>query len=118
MDLRVFNGQGETLPYTLLHTAPAAELQVREMAVPLFPIVASKENRGEMSVEVRRNGDDTLVAVRQQQASGKSATLVRGAILDASQLPRGSVHVLRLEVGPSALPDVFHHLRLHRHEHA
>ncbi len=110
-DLRVFNGQGEVLPHTLLRIEPATVSQVAETAVPLFPIVGSKESRGDdISVEVRRNGDGTLVAVRQQQASGKGASIVRGAILDASRLQQGSVHSLRLEVGASAVP--FHSFTL------
>ncbi len=109
-DLRVFNGQGEVLPHALLRIEPAAVSQVKEVTVPVFPIVASKERGGEMAVEVRRNGDGTLVAIRPQQVSGKDATVVRGTILDASQLPKSSVHALRLEVGATVNP--FHSFTL------
>src|SRR3954464_15910819 len=43
-DLRVFNGQGEAVPHALLRSEPALTPQMKETTVPVFPIVASREN--------------------------------------------------------------------------
>jgi hypothetical protein len=109
-DLRVYNGQGEAVPHGLVRTEPAAVSQIKETAVPMFPIVASQERRGELSVEVRRSGDGTLIAVREPQAMQKGASVMRGAILDASRFEGGGVRALRLEVSASTVP--FHSFTL------
>ena len=103
-DLRVFNGRGEVVPHTLLRTEAGTVAHVEETALPLFPIISPQENRGDVSVEVRRNDDGTLVSIRQTQAPSNNPTLVRGAILDASRLPSGGLRRLRLEIGATTIP--------------
>lgn len=109
-DLRVFNGQGEVVPHALLRSESTTESQRREISVPMFPISAAKESRDDavdMSVEVRKNADGTLVSIRQSPASGnatgKTAGAVRGVLLDTSQIKSG-LRSLHLSVGPTTTP--------------
>jgi hypothetical protein len=102
-DLRVFNGKGEVVPHSLLRSKASSMSQVKETPVSLFPIIGSKEGAGEMSVEVRRNGDDTLVAVR-QSAAAKTGTVVRGLIIDISKIQKSGLRSLRLEMSATNTP--------------
>ena len=104
-DLRVFNGQGEVVPYALLRAESRAEMRRTEHAAPFFPLLAAGEGAasGDVSVTVRQTGDGTLVAVHQSPAKARADTHVRGVVIDASKLPRG-VRSLRLNAGPSPVP--------------
>jgi hypothetical protein len=109
-DLRVFNGKGEVVPHALLRAESTTESQRREIALSVFPIKAAKANRDEaveMSVEVRKNTDGTLVSIRQSatpgSASGKNTDTIRGVLLDASQI-RSGLRSLHLSVGPTTTP--------------
>lgn len=105
-DLRVFNGRGEMLPYTLLRTEPQIQSREHEHAVPFFPlpaVPAVTDAARPFSVTVRQAGDGTLVAV-QVPVAGKAAGTVRGIVIDASKLHDKAVRSLRLNVGPSAVP--------------
>lgn len=113
-DLRVFNAAGEVLPHSLIRAEPTAVAQTQETALPLFPLLAatSPHNpavRDDVSVEIRRKGDDTLVAVRQTErraapgTAPPTAPLMRGVVLDASQV-QGQMRGLRLAFGASSQP--------------
>jgi hypothetical protein len=105
-DLRVFNGRGEPVPHALLHSESSIERHVDEKPVPLFPIVSKKDRQGgdgDLSVEVHRNADGTLIAVRQSAAPVANDAAARGVIVDASQLGKG-VRSLRLSFGPTDVP--------------
>lgn len=107
-DLRVFNGQGEAVPYALLRAQAQAESQRRELAVPFFPLLApgpGAAGERDLAVSVRQGADGTLVAVGQSPAAPKSATVVRGVVVDGSQL-KGSIRSLRLLT--EASPTAFH----------
>lgn len=108
-DLRVFNGKGEMVPYTLLRQREGAAPAGPEVAAPLFPIVArGAGDAGNLSLQVSRRGDDTLVAVA-APATAPSASVVRGVIVDISKLRRDSAvnatvasavrYTLRLDTG-------------------
>ena len=101
-DLRVFNGQGEAVPHALLRPQATALAQRSETPVPFFPILGTQESSGEFSLEVRRNTDGTLVALR-QNAPAPATSFVRGVLFDASRLTQGR-RSLRLELGPTATP--------------
>jgi hypothetical protein len=104
-DLRVRNGAGETVPYALMQTQATSISEMTETALQVFPLQsagpADSASGGDdaVTVEVRRKGDDTLVAVRKntQRASGA----MRGLILDNSKLA-DRVRALRLVLGPNA----------------
>lgn len=105
-DLRVFNGQGEVLSYALLRREAQAETTRSEVAVPFFPLLVpgpAATGEGEVAVTVRQGTDGTLVSVQRPAAGAKSGTLVRGVVIDASQLS-GSIRSLRLLTAPSAVP--------------
>ncbi len=104
-DLRVFNGAGEQVPHALLRPEASAVAEERQVPVPLFPITASAAAPDQLTVQVRRNGDDTLVSVRQPPAAAAGA-LVRGVVLDVSRTPAGELHALRLQLG--AADGAFH----------
>ncbi len=104
-DIRVFNGQGETVPHALLRSQSSSVSQVHEMPLPLFPIHASQDKTGapDLSVLVRRHADGTLVSVRQAPQPAGGGALLRGVVVDASKLERG-LQSLRLDAGPVAAP--------------
>ncbi|HEY8101153.1 MAG TPA: DUF3999 domain-containing protein [Burkholderiaceae bacterium] len=105
-DLRVFNSQGEVVPYALLRKESRTISRVDETSVPLFPIVAPRGKLADtdgISVEVRKNADGTLVAVKQSSTAGSNGNIVRGVVLDASKI-KGGVRTLRLTTGPSSTP--------------
>jgi hypothetical protein len=105
-DLRVFNGRGEPVPYALLRSTSTTARVVEEKPVPLFPIVSKKGGQGsdgDLSLELRRSADGTLIALRQSPAIAGTDRQVRGVIVDASQQGKG-LRLLRLTVGPSSTP--------------
>lgn len=105
-DLRVFNGQGEVLSYALLRSEAQAESTRREVAAPFFPLLApgpAATGEGEVAVTVRQGTDGTLVSVQRSAAGVRSGKLIRGVVIDASQLP-GSIRSLRLLTEPSPVP--------------
>ena len=68
-DLRVFNGQGELLPYALLRSEAQTVSHQIENAAPFFPLPPpGKASTGasDISVTVRQTADGSLVSVRQQ----------------------------------------------------
>lgn len=105
-DLRVFNAQGEVVPHALLRSASTLESHSKEISVPMFPINAARASGnedGDMSIEVRKNADGTLVSIRQSAAQNKSTSIVRGVLLDTSKIKSG-VQSLRLTVGQTKSP--------------
>jgi len=105
-DLRIFNGQGEVVPYALLRQQSQTVSKRDEVTLPIFPIVVSNNKEGDagdLSVEIRKNTDGTLVAVKQSGTTIKNGKLVQGVILDASKI-ENNVRSLRLDVGPSNEP--------------
>jgi hypothetical protein len=107
-DLRVFNAQGEVVPYALLRKESQSVSKRNEVSVPLFPIVVARNKStesGDLSVEVRKNADGTLVSLKQSTAPIKNGSVVQGVVLDASKIKNG-VRSLRLNVGPSSEPFV------------
>lgn len=105
-DLRVFNGKGEVVPHALqrMHAGAVSE-NVKEYSAPLFPILATDDTKAGIEVDVRRTGDDTLVAVRQQPRGQPNAS-VRGVVIDLSRAPKGEIRSLRLKLGAAKTPFV------------
>lgn len=103
-DLRVFNGQGEALPYALLRGGRQSAPQTTEVTAPFFPLrslpgdAASQPGMGgagDVSVTVRQNADGTLVSVQQQPSKTEAGDVVKGVVVDASAV-KGSIRSLRL----------------------
>lgn len=104
-DLRVFNQQSELLPYALWRDEGKATAKVQEIQAAFFPLpaVGSGDGAGDVEVSIRRDGDGTLVAVRQGHDMPASVG-VRGVVIDASKL-RGAVS---LRLGASGGQQPFH----------
>jgi len=103
-DLRVFNGHGEVLPYALQRSTVQSEAQLSEKPAPFFPLQTAPKTptgTGDISVSVHQGRDGTLVAVRQSTAEAATGNVLRGVVIDASQLQ--NIRSLRLLVGPSKL---------------
>jgi hypothetical protein len=105
-DLRVFNQSGEILPYALWREEGKATKKAQEVQAAFFPLPAlgAGEGPGEVEVSVRRNGDGTLVAVRQGNGTHAPAGGVRGVVIDAGKL-RGAVS---LRLGATGGQQPFH----------
>jgi hypothetical protein len=101
-DVRVFNSQGETVPHALVRREPVKLTQSRETVLPVFPITSPRDNPGNLSLEVQRNQDGSLISIRQTTAPQDSTPLVRGAVLDASRIDSQALRSLRLAVGPAS----------------
>jgi hypothetical protein len=125
-DLRVFNGNGEMVPYALLRQQSATVKPAPEVAVPLFPIAAngSGDSGATMSVQVTRRGDDTLVAIAPPTAATAAvgAAPVRGLVIDVSRLSQNGArstamaspwrYTLRLQTGPTPAAAPFNRFTL------
>ncbi len=113
-DLRVFNGQGELVPYALLLNEAQSVTNQTESAAPFFPLpVPGKDSQGAggISVTVRQSADGSLVSVRQQAAAkAEPGGMAGGAVIDANALKGRSIRSLRLVTGASAVP--FHSFKL------
>lgn len=109
-DLRVFNAQGEAVPYTLLHPIDTPESKEERQAVPLFPITQKQEAvdaSASVALEVQRKTDGTLVAVN--KSKGDKSLAVVGAVIDISKL-QDNVHALHLQA--QAVETPFHVLTI------
>jgi hypothetical protein len=107
-DLRVFNGQGEPVPYALLLSEAQSVTSQTESAAPFFPLPATAkgaQGAGDISVSVKQTADGSLVSVH-SQAAGKAEAGggVAGVVIDASAPKERSVRSLRLVTGASAAP--------------
>jgi len=105
-DLRVFNGQGEVVPHSLIRAQSTSISREKYIAVPVFPITQSKsvqEAGGEVALDVQRKADGTLIAVPKNTKPGKEIALVQGAILDLSQI-KERVRALHLQAVQSDVP--------------
>jgi hypothetical protein len=107
-DLRVFNGQGEPVPYALLLSEAQSVTSQTESAAPFFPLPASAkgaQGTGDISVSVKQTADGSLVSVH-SQAAGKpeAGGGAAGVVIDASALKGRNIRSLRLVTGASAAP--------------
>jgi hypothetical protein len=100
-DLRLYNAQGEALPFAMLRVQTRSEAQRREASAPFFPLPATPNGTADLSVSVRRSGDGTLVAVHQGKPTTAAATSAC-LLIDASRLH--NVRGLRLVAGTGGAP--------------
>jgi Protein of unknown function (DUF3999) len=102
-DIRVFNGQGEALPYAVMYPDPPSTSSTQEISLPLFTLTASIEQNKDTSMEIRRNPDGTLITFKQSNTSAPKGSYIRGIILDISQITDAS-YALRLETETTTRP--------------
>ena len=110
-DMRIFNGQGEIVPHSLLRPHSSITTQDSNTTVPVFPITqshAAQDANADVTLDVQRKSDGTLIAVNKNK-SGKEVTQVQGAIFDLSHI-KENVRALHLDVAPSNTP--FHSLSI------
>jgi hypothetical protein len=104
-DLRVFNGQGEIVPHTLLHPQSTVTSHEQEAAVPVFPITQNRQvgdDKDDVAMDVQRKSDGTLVAVKHGKGA-KEVAVILGAVFDVSQI-KDTVHALHLDANPTSTP--------------
>jgi hypothetical protein len=115
-DLRVFNGQGELLPYALLRSEAQTVSQQLENAAPIFPLLSQNKasvgsGASDVSVTVRQGADGTLVSVQPARSNtdgtANTGNMIKGVVIDASAF-KGSIRSLRLVTGANASTEPFH----------
>jgi hypothetical protein len=100
-DLRVFNGQGEALPFSIIRERPKSEQTVDDVAVAWFPIQGSDSAGGAApEIRVERRPDGTLVSVTGGEHPGDGAPKLKGYLLDLSQT-RNAARRLTLDWDPA-----------------
>ena len=83
-DLRVFNGAGEAMPFTLLYDQPRTERTEQQIAVKWFPIDATDASADALrQIRIERRTDGTIVSVVDGDTAAQPKR--RGYVLDLSQ---------------------------------
>ncbi|WP_374401097.1 DUF3999 domain-containing protein [Niveibacterium sp.] len=81
-DLRVFNANGEAVPFALIDTPPQTRASEQQRALRWFPLHGEAGARlGDLQVDVRRDTSGTVVSVREQSGS-KAGKSLRGYLID------------------------------------
>lgn len=97
-DLRVFNAQGEVVPYMLLTPTSEAAVQTTQSPLPFFPLKGkSSTDMDSLHLHFQRNAAGTLIDLDTHPGKTTSTPLY-GYLIDASALKQ-SVHALDLELG-------------------
>ncbi|WP_374599942.1 DUF3999 domain-containing protein [Niveibacterium sp.] len=81
-DLRVFNANGEAVPFALIATPPQTRASEQQRTLRWFPLHGEANTTGgDLQVDVRRDTAGTVVSVREQagKAAGKP---LRGYLID------------------------------------
>jgi len=96
-DVRVFNGQGEVVPYGLRPQAAPSSDSGSAMSLPAFPISGGVTDRIEdLNVRIEKRADGTIVSVRGQAKASGSKKRQHGYLLDATVLKQ-AIQALRFE---------------------
>lgn len=87
-DLRVFNGNGELVPYAFLPRRAPADAPPQYVRLPRFPVYATSGADGNMRIALRADKDGRLSALHVESGGKRTATapVMRAWILDASAL--------------------------------
>lgn len=86
-DVRVFNANGEVVPFALRPRGAPAAGKPTETAVPYFPL--RSEQKGEIEqvdISVNKRADGTIVNIRSGARKTTPRDTLRGYLLDTSQL--------------------------------
>lgn len=107
-DLRVYNGAGQLLPYSLHRPSYRTHIELRETDTRLFPIhrnAQAERGSGDLQLELRTGPDGAVVSVETRgatQAADRGETLA-ALILDLGASAQGEVlESLRFELPASA----------------
>lgn len=99
-DLRVFNAQGEPVPYAIVaaHERTQAPRDARsEQALVVFDWTGSREPDNTTAVDIERRADGTLISLRERHPTSAPAA-VTGVLLDTGALT--GAQALRLGIDP------------------
>lgn len=108
-DLRVFNAEGEALPYSL-RTSAASEKRVRsEVQARIFPLRGQSGSAAAESVKVVRSTAGTILEITPTTAGQDKQELLRGWLLETGA---GDLPLERLQLDWTAQADGFQRLRI------
>ena len=87
-DLRVFNADGELVPYAWVPRRAASRERPPAIALPMFPLYVDRDRRDVtgLALTVVRNAAGTTVSVNSQDAAPALDQVLGGYVLDASAL--------------------------------
>jgi len=87
-DVRVFNADGELVPFAWLPRPAAARARPDAVALPLFPLYVDRDRRdvSGMSLSVVRNAAGTAIDIRSAEPAPGPGQELGGFVLDASAL--------------------------------
>lgn len=100
-DLRVFNREGEAVPFSIIRARPRAEQAVARSEVKWFPLQGS-ETAPELLPEIRveRRADGTVVSITGDERRAGDAPALRGYLLDLGRGKDGA-RALELDWDPA-----------------
>jgi hypothetical protein len=85
-DLRIFNGQGESVPFSLIRDRARTEQTAERSEVKWFPLYGSDTVSGATpEIRVERAGDGTVVSIKEGERPQGGTPVLRGYLLDASR---------------------------------
>ncbi|MES2352945.1 MAG: DUF3999 domain-containing protein [Pseudomonadota bacterium] len=86
-DLRVFNAQGEVVPFSVIHGQSRSEQSVEKIDLKWFPLYSRTETTAERmpEIHVTRNAAGTVVSVMEGQKESEKGGKLRGYLFDTSQ---------------------------------
>ena len=87
-DLRVFNADGELVPYAWVPPRAVSHERPPAIALPMFPLYIDRERRdvSGLALTVVRNATGTTVSINSTDAEPTTGKVLGGYILDASAL--------------------------------
>jgi hypothetical protein len=96
-DLRVFNGQGESVPHALRPSLASTAESGAAVRLPVFPLYGDATHRIEdLKVRVEKRADGTVIGVQSQAKGAELKKPLRGYLLDASPL-KSFIHALQFD---------------------
>ena len=108
-DVRIFNAEGEALPYSLL-TSAASESRVRsEVQARIFPLRGQSGSAAADSVKVVRSTTGTILEITPNAPAQDSQPALRGWLLETGS---GDLPLDRLQLDWTAATDGFQRLRI------
>ena len=101
-DLRVFNGQGEAVPFALIREQARTEQAEQRIALKWFPLYAADATPASLGqVRIERKADGTIVSVAEGNAAGSGPPQkLRGYVLDTGEA-KGTDRKLELDWDPA-----------------
>ncbi len=86
-DVRVFNGAGEVVPHTIRVSQEDDVVRDEWRTLPHFPLYREEtDHTGDLSMQVRRSSDGSILEVRSKSSGGQAQKQVAGYLLDISSL--------------------------------